>query len=341
MRCASAASVQGGSLHGLVLAHNGPSEPALVDIDYTTGNVTVVGQPMKVEQATGDLGTIDSKRGIFYYLGDSSLGTTLVGLSLKDGSMACSTAIPFREIGFVGFGQSLDYDAATDELILTGIAMPSSVTSNNSSNSSKSGAAPPAAMHSILKGSAKGCGPFKQVGSFGVADYLPMIHSSTLDVKGQMLYDLVSLTKGELGIAVIDLKTMTMTKTVAEASPDDIVNGLVWDEQTGSLAGVAQSDASGAPGLTLRRLNVATGKWSSTPITSKYGYVGGNAGTLKAFDTEKGILFVEICNPPTDPNADCTIHLGGIDLATATVVTAPALAEPFSGWMLTMAWSTV
>ena len=56
------------------------------------------------QQATGDLGTIDSKRGIFYYLGDSSLGTTLVGLSLKDGSMACSTAIPFREIGFVGFG---------------------------------------------------------------------------------------------------------------------------------------------------------------------------------------------------------------------------------------------
>ena len=37
MLCASAASVQGGSLHGLVLAHNGPSEPALVDIDYTTG----------------------------------------------------------------------------------------------------------------------------------------------------------------------------------------------------------------------------------------------------------------------------------------------------------------
>ena len=58
---------------------------------------------------------------------------------------------------------------------------------------------------------------------------------------GQTLYVLVSLNKQELGVAVIDLKTMTMTKTVAEATPDDAVNGLLWDETTKTLFGVAQA----------------------------------------------------------------------------------------------------
>lgn len=47
------------------------------------------------------------------------------------------------------------------------------------------------------------------------------------------------------------------------------VNGLVWDSIGETLAGVSQSSATGAPGLVLRRLDVATGKWSSTPITSE------------------------------------------------------------------------
>lgn len=50
-----------------------------------------------------------------------------------------------------------------------------------------------------------------------------MLHSSTLDAKGQKLYVIVSLTKDELAVAVIDLATMTMTKTVAESAPDDVV----------------------------------------------------------------------------------------------------------------------
>lgn len=35
---------------------------------------------------TGDLAVIDAKRKVFYYLGDTTKGTTLVGLSLVDGS---------------------------------------------------------------------------------------------------------------------------------------------------------------------------------------------------------------------------------------------------------------
>lgn len=74
----------------------------------------------------------------------------------------------------------------------------------------------------------------------------------------------------------------------------------------------------------------------------RYGYVGGNAGTVKAMDTEKGILYAEICNPPTNPNDDCTLHIAGIDLASSKVVTAPAMQmssgrQPF---ILTIAWSS-
>eukprot|EP00729_Bicosta_minor_P017297 gene17297-6575_t len=338
---APVAGSSGGSLHGLILAHNGPSMPALVNIDTLTGNVTQVGPALNPMDGTGDLGTIDSTRGVFFYLGDTSGGATLVGLSMQDGTISCSVHVPLREISFVGIGQSLDYDASTDELILTGIAMAPS------GNHSRGLAGQAATTHAILKGPAAQCRPngqleFKQVGSFPIADYLPMLHSSTLDAKGQKLYVIVSLTKDELAVAVIDLATMTMTKTVAESAPDDAVNGLVWDSIGETLAGVSQSSATGAPGLVLRRLDVATGKWSSTPITSEYGYVGGNAGTVKAMDTEKGILYAEICNPPTNPNDDCTLHIAGIDLASSKVVTAPAMQmssgrQPF---ILTIAWSS-
>jgi len=41
--------------------------------------------------------------------GDTSDGTTLVGLNLETGTEMCRGAIPVREMGFVGFAQSLDF----------------------------------------------------------------------------------------------------------------------------------------------------------------------------------------------------------------------------------------
>lgn len=152
----------------------------------------IVGPDHHELAATGDLGTVDTKRNLFFYLGDTTAGTTLVGLSLTDGTEACTQTVPLKEVGFVGIGQSLDYDPQTDELILSGLA-------GNAS----------APTHVVLKGPAKGCGPFTKVGEYGVASYSPMIHSSTLDVAGQTLYVLVSVTGSELGVAIIDLKTGT------------------------------------------------------------------------------------------------------------------------------------
>ena len=45
--------------------------------------------------------------------GDTSDGTTLVGLNLETGTEMCRGAIPVREMGFVGFAQSLDFVSFT------------------------------------------------------------------------------------------------------------------------------------------------------------------------------------------------------------------------------------
>ena len=58
---------------------------------------------------------------MYYYLGDTSDGATLVGLNLKDGELTCTSPIAVREVGFVGIGQSLNYDTVNDALIISGI----------------------------------------------------------------------------------------------------------------------------------------------------------------------------------------------------------------------------
>lgn len=67
------------------------------------------------------------------------------------------------ELGFVGFGQSLNFDAATDTLIISGIVV--NATTNVTS-------------HLVLRGPAAACGPFVEIGRFGDADYVPMLHAS-------------------------------------------------------------------------------------------------------------------------------------------------------------------
>ena len=109
-------------LYGLTLVANGPAHAALMTIDPAAGNVTLVGPSLDTNPGTDDCRAIDTKRGIYYYLGDSKAGAVLVGLSLADGTVQCSSDVPLREIGFVGIGQSLKFDAARDTLILSGLA---------------------------------------------------------------------------------------------------------------------------------------------------------------------------------------------------------------------------
>jgi hypothetical protein len=60
------------------------------------------------------------------------------------------------------------------------------------------------------------------------------------------------------------------------------------DASTNTLFGVAQ----GSSGLILRRLDVGTGKWTSTPIKSDFTSIGGNEGTVRAYDANAGLLYV-------------------------------------------------
>ena len=66
--------------------------------------------------ATGDLRAVDTKRGVFYFLGDTHAGTTLVGQALADGALVCAGAVPLKEVGFVGMGQSMTVRAALGRL---------------------------------------------------------------------------------------------------------------------------------------------------------------------------------------------------------------------------------
>ena len=119
---AAAAAAAGATLYGLNMIGNGPTRGALASIDPSTGNVTMVsGAQLPADSGTDDCRAIDSKRGLYYYLGDTHAGTTLVGLSLQTGTPKCQSTVPLKEIGFVGIGQSLKYDATRDRLILTGL----------------------------------------------------------------------------------------------------------------------------------------------------------------------------------------------------------------------------
>ena len=155
------------ALYGTELMENSPARSGLVMIDEENGNVTKIGQIFSQESCTGDLRAIDSKRNVFYFLGDAH-GPALVALNLTDGTVVCSKTVPqFKEIEFVGFGQSLDYDYINEELVLTGI-------------SSK----PNTTTHIILRMSTatNTCDDFHTEGTFGLADYVPMLHSRCIVV---------------------------------------------------------------------------------------------------------------------------------------------------------------
>lgn len=108
---------------GVVLVHNGPSVSQLARFDIQTGATTLIGQPFgDVLVASGDLGAVDGGNDVYYVLGDTEQGATFAGYSLKDGSQTCKVVVPFREVGFVGIAQSLDFDPTTGDVIISGLS---------------------------------------------------------------------------------------------------------------------------------------------------------------------------------------------------------------------------
>jgi hydroxymethylglutaryl-CoA reductase len=84
--------------------------------------VTAVGAPVPYEAQAQQLTAVDAAAGLFYFIGlnVSSQRTSLVALSLDDGSVRAEVALPFVSGFFVGVGEALDFDAETGQLIAMG-----------------------------------------------------------------------------------------------------------------------------------------------------------------------------------------------------------------------------
>lgn len=325
--CAAVATASGaapGGLWGLAMVHNSPEEPALVRVDGATGGCVLAGPALSPLAATGDLAAVDSARGVLWYLGDTgALGTTLAGVSLVNGSLICQQAVPLREIGFVGFGQSVNFLLATDELILSGIV--TNATTNVSA-------------HVVFRASADParCGsPLTQVGGFvGDADYVPMLHASALDAAAQRLFLGLATGSSSFAVGIVDLATGALERVDAEDPSDghELV-GMKFDPASGTLVGLA----SGADYATLYLVQLApeTGAWRVRAVPTAYPVVMGNAGSVSAFDAASGTLFALLAANTTTQET----RLATVDVASATVVGAPVLQPVGLGLLLNLVFA--
>ena len=214
-----AAMLASPTLYGLDLVHNAPAQAALCTVDPDSGNVTVLGPGMSELFGMSDLVAIANS--LFFYLGDTSAGATLVALDLKTGTKACSAHVDVAEIQFVGIGQSLDYDASTDTLLLSGVSL----------NRTE---------HVVYRGDAsRTCGGFTKVGTYGLSDYLPMLHASTLDAAAQRLYVGLAPSSDGAALGVIDLTGKAPMQVFDEAgAPDlhDLLIGMHFDPGNGAVS---------------------------------------------------------------------------------------------------------
>ena len=275
---AVAASAPSG-LYGLTMTHNSPVEVHFFNMDLMSGNVTLIGDPIMPETATGDLRAIDKKRSTYYFLGATHGGTTLVGIDMASGSVACSSVVPLPEMGFVGIGQTLEMDHKRDRLVLAGIVVNSTGGhAHQILTASLSGGTTARPDH----GSAPAeCASFTKAGTFGIANYVPMLHSSAYDEDMQTLYVTVSPNKTAFALAVIDLYSKTLTSVDLEGDPPvDELNGMSWDPDSACVIGLMQNlattgatnasasqDANGH-GVNLMSLDPSTAKWTVCALSS-------------------------------------------------------------------------
>ena len=301
-----------GHLYGLAMVRNGPSEVALTKVS-DSGNATIVGPPLMVTDAMGDLTAVDVKSRVLYYLGDTVQGATLVGVSLDDGREQCRGLVPIHEIGYVGIGQSLDWDENDQSLVVTGLW------SNTTT-------------HVVLRN--KGCigGRLSAndiIGSFGDGNYLPMNHASALDSAGQRLFLSVALNKTVSGIGIVDLKKLSM-KVIPEDSSQHIMAGMQWDPVGKRLLGIAPT-LSNTPNLFVRTLELtAEGApvWKDVVVPHQpYQWLYGNSGTVSAFDPQNGFLYILAAKVPSMKPGKAPsmppMHLIKIDVHSGRVVASP------------------
>ena len=265
MSCPSTSSSSASPMfYGLSLFSNSPATFQLNVLDSSTGNGTAVGPSHSEEFGMGDLTTIAND--IYFYLGDTSAGTTLVGLNISNGAQVCAKTIALSEIGYVGIGQSLDYDDTSDTLVLSGL------------NSNKS-------SHVIYRSKATECGPFTKVEAFADSDYLPMLHASALDTAHQRLFVVLAPAKQTIAVGVIDLTGKEPMIVIGEDGGPDTLVSLHFDSHTSELVGIVPA-ATG--GLELHRLHPTLKKWvSAIPVTGlpkDWNQLLGNSATVSSFD---------------------------------------------------------
>ena len=308
------------TLYGLGLTHNGPAQASLLTADASTGALSIVGFEPNASSAIelaamGDLCAVDSARQMYYYLGDTERGATLVGLSLTDGSERCRSAVALKEIGYVGIGQSLDYDAEQDTLLLTGLDVPPpgpNATAN--------------ATHSVFRaalGTAEQptCGPFTRVGHFGVGSFAPMLHGSTLDAHGQRLFVDLAAEQSTTEIGVVSLSTGALSSLIPEGEPQSLV-GLSYHAEggaDGALVGVGSLGA-GMDGVALRVYDIEANTWRVATLNETFVAAGGNDGEVSAFDSARGLLHCLLYVAPASNASDPALHLASVDVTAAQVV---------------------
>eukprot|EP01052_Picozoa_sp_SAG31_P028068 SAG31_NODE_2677_length_5265_cov_15.265196_1_plen_353_part_00 len=294
---AAGATQAAAGLYGVGLWKNSPAREKLLSVNMSSGDAAERTGVLPEIVGTDDLSV--AADGVYYFLGDDATnGTTLAGIDLETGDVICQAAVPFRQIGFVGIGQTLDFDFRKGDLVLSGLA-------NNLS-------APigQQVVHKVMRAElGRDCAKMTTVGTFGLAANEPMLHASAIDVDRQLLFINMALDQfGTQAIGVIDLERATIKQVDLEDpsnQPSDLivviichahvfsarawncdlrsgicVQGMVYDHQNKTLVGVLPGDR----GLTLHRLNPFSGKWrpAETITGPSFGLLGGNGALPKA-----------------------------------------------------------
>ena len=248
----------GPRLYGLTRVKNGPHCSGavsgctqLVSVDEKTGTLSNIGHGHTPIAPVGDLGVIDSKREIYYYLGDgwNGTGTVLYGIGLQDGGEVCRAYVKeIGEVGIVGGGQSMVVDASTQELVIAGLA-----TKNNGTSY----------FHKILSAPMQGgCGPFKDLGTFQDGDYEPMAHGSAIDPNGHRLFVTLSTQAHAYGLGIASLPKGTLK--VLPMSLTNSLWGPVWVGKDKKLYGVASDEENRC--IAWRSVDPDSGKWTSSAL---------------------------------------------------------------------------
>ena len=298
-------------LFGLSLVKNPPTRAALNTVSAATGNVTVFpGKPAEVLFGTSDLVAAVPNYGLFYFLGDSSYGATLVALNLTTGAEVGHQPVQLAEVGYVGVGQTLEYDPLNDRLLLSGI---------DATNRSQ---------HVVFATPADCCAPFEKVGTYGAAGYLPMLHASTLaidDAGNERLFVSVMQEKGVAALGIVDLTGASEMVVVTEGTPDpdDVLIGLHWDAKAKKLIGIVAADA-----LELHSLDPATQKWDTPKplagVPSTWNAIGGNSAEVSAFSPSSRSLYF-LAGTSDGPTGNLQLDVARVDVDTAAVAAHPPL----------------